>query len=61
MPVAFQRTTAVAASHIWFADKPEPRDALKFAMYFHCKFTGPVKRFTRDATFTKLVNLARTD
>ena len=61
MPVAFQRTTAVAASHIWFAEKPEPGDALKFATYFHCKCTGPVKGFTRDAKFTKLVNLARTD
>lgn len=61
IPLALQRTKAVQASHIWFAAKPKPGDALKLTYYYHCKFTGPVQGFERHAKFTKLVDVNRPD
>lgn len=61
IPLALARTKAVQASHIWFAAKPKPADALRLTYYYHCKFTGPVKGFERHAKFTKLVDVSRPD
>ena len=56
-----RRTKRIKAFHRWFYDKPLKRDALMLTYYYHCKYTGKVKGFKREAKYTKLLDLTQTD
>lgn len=50
----FQRLTAW---HKWFYPAPEPGDARRFVLHYHCQRVGPVPGFRREPKFTKLIDL----
>jgi lipid II:glycine glycyltransferase (peptidoglycan interpeptide bridge formation enzyme) len=55
--IASRLIPAMAVHHKWFADKPRPSDALRFAQYFHCESRGEIAGFRRTPKFTLLVDL----
>lgn len=56
-----QRLPIGKASHTWFAERPDPADAWKLAIYYQAKSTEPMRGFVRESKHTKFISLAGTE
>ena len=52
-----RRIKSLRAWHKWFYPEPEPGDARKLVLHYHCTRLGKLAGFRREPKFTKLIDL----
>ena len=56
-----RRVRALRAWHKWFFPAPEAGDARRLTLHYHCRETKKIPGFHREAKFTKLIDLTKSE
>ena len=56
-----RRVQALKVWHKWFCPAPEPGDARKLVLHYHCAQLGKIPGFHRQPKFTKLIDLRQSE